>query len=62
MTRGASSQGERNGLSASWLVRPAVSVEQPIELAATSPYDAMIDHVLTCLAGHTDNLIEPARA
>ncbi|HSS55713.1 MAG TPA: Gfo/Idh/MocA family oxidoreductase [Gaiellales bacterium] len=34
--------------------------EQPIELAATSPYDAMIDHVLACLAGHADNLIEPA--
>jgi predicted dehydrogenase len=36
--------------------------EQPIELAATSAYDAMIDHVLACLAGHADNLIEPASA
>ena len=36
--------------------------EQPIELTATSPYDAMIDHVLACLAGHGDNLIEPASA
>jgi predicted dehydrogenase len=36
--------------------------QQPIELADTSPYPAMIDHVLTCLTGHTDNRIDPASA
>ena len=36
--------------------------EQPIDLADTSPYQAMIDHVLACLDGHADNRIEPASA
>jgi predicted dehydrogenase len=36
--------------------------EQPIELADISPYAAMIDHVLACLAGHADNRIDPASA
>jgi predicted dehydrogenase len=36
--------------------------EQPIQLADTSPYAAMIDHVLTCLAEHGDNRIDPASA
>jgi predicted dehydrogenase len=36
--------------------------ERPIDLPATSPYTAMIDHVLACLAGRADNLIEPASA
>ena len=36
--------------------------ERPIELADTSPYAAMIDHVLACLTGQADNRIEPASA
>jgi hypothetical protein len=36
--------------------------EKPIELPAASPYEAMIDHVLACLAGRADNQIEPASA
>lgn len=28
----------------------------------TGPYEAMIDHVLACLAGHADNCLEPASA
>jgi hypothetical protein len=36
--------------------------ERPIGLPATSPWEAMIDHVLACLTGHADNLIEPASA
>lgn len=34
--------------------------ENPIDLSAASSYEAMIDHVLACLAGYADNLIEPA--
>lgn len=33
-----------------------------IDLPSTSPYTAMIDHVLACLDGRADNLIEPASA
>jgi hypothetical protein len=36
--------------------------ENPIDLTAPSGYAAMIDHVLACLSGRTDNLIEPASA
>jgi hypothetical protein len=36
--------------------------ERPIELPTASPYAAMIDHVLACLNGHAENLIEPASA
>lgn len=36
--------------------------ERMIELPAVSPYAAMIDHVLACLAGAVDNRIEPASA
>ena len=36
--------------------------ERPLELSSTSPYDAMIDHVLACLTGEAENLIEPASA
>jgi UDP-N-acetylglucosamine 3-dehydrogenase len=37
--------------------------ENPIDLpAASSPYATMIDHVLACLAGQAENLIEPASA
>ena len=35
---------------------------EPIDLPAASPYEAMIDHVLACLAGRADNQIEPASA
>jgi UDP-N-acetylglucosamine 3-dehydrogenase len=36
--------------------------QHPIDLPSTSPYEAMIDHVLACLNGQADNLIEPASA
>jgi predicted dehydrogenase len=36
--------------------------EHPIDLPGTSPYEAMIDHVLACLTGRADNIIEPASA
>lgn len=36
--------------------------ENLISLPAASPYEAMIDHVLACLAGRADNRIEPASA
>jgi predicted dehydrogenase len=36
--------------------------ERPIALPTTSPYTAMIDHVLACLTGQADNRIEPASA
>jgi predicted dehydrogenase len=36
--------------------------ERVIDLPAVSPYAAMIDHVLACLAGRADNLLEPASA
>jgi len=36
--------------------------ERAIELPATSPYAAMIGHVLACLAGQAENRIEPASA
>ena len=36
--------------------------DQSIDLPTTNPYAAMIDHMLACLHGHADNLIEPASA
>jgi predicted dehydrogenase len=36
--------------------------ENPIDLPTASSYEAMIDHVLACLTGQADNLIEPASA
>jgi len=36
--------------------------ERPLELSSTSPYDAMIDHVLACLTGEAEKLIERASA
>jgi predicted dehydrogenase len=36
--------------------------DREVELASTSIYAAMIDHVLACLTGHADNRIEPASA
>jgi predicted dehydrogenase len=36
--------------------------ERLIDLPVASPYEAMIDHVLACLAGRADNLIEPTSA
>jgi predicted dehydrogenase len=36
--------------------------ERVIDLPAASPYAEMIDHVLACLAGRADNLIDPASA
>jgi predicted dehydrogenase len=34
--------------------------ERVIDLPTASPYAAMIDHVIACLAGRADNLLEPA--
>ena len=34
--------------------------ENPIDLPTDSSYQAMIDHVLACLTGQADNLVEPA--
>ena len=48
------------GLAA--LIEHTADGENPIGLPATSPYEAMIDHVLACLAGRSENLIEPASA
>jgi predicted dehydrogenase len=36
--------------------------EQTVDLPDTSPYAAMIDHVLACLTDQADNLIDPASA
>jgi predicted dehydrogenase len=36
--------------------------EQTVDLPDTSPYAAMIDHVLVCLNGQADNFIEPTSA
>jgi len=36
--------------------------QRSLELSGTSPYEAMIDHVLACFTGNTENLIEPASA
>ena len=37
--------------------------ERPLALpTTTAPYQAMIDHVLACLTGRAENLIEPASA
>jgi predicted dehydrogenase len=36
--------------------------DHPIDLPTDSPYAAMIDHVLACLHGQADNLIEPTSA
>jgi hypothetical protein len=36
--------------------------ERSLESSSTSPNDAMIDHVLACLTGEAENLIEPASA
>jgi len=36
--------------------------QHAIDLLSTSPYEAMLDHVLSCLTGKADKLIEPASA
>jgi predicted dehydrogenase len=50
------------GQGPSTLTEHTADGDHPIELAATSPHAAMIDHVLACLAGRADNIIEPASA
>jgi predicted dehydrogenase len=50
------------GKGPSSLIAFTAEGEHPFDLASTSPYAAMIDHVLACLAGHDDNLIEPGSA
>ena len=50
------------GHGAATLTEHTTAGERAIELPDISPYGAMIDHVLACLAGHTDNLIEPGSA
>ncbi|GAA1578883.1 hypothetical protein GCM10009789_35700 [Kribbella sancticallisti] len=56
MTAGFTGQGQAS------LAEHTAQGERPIELADTSPYAAMIDHVLACLTGAADNRIEPASA
>jgi UDP-N-acetylglucosamine 3-dehydrogenase len=42
---------------------PCTGLSKAIDLpAGSSPYAAVIDHVLACLTGHVDNCIEPASA
>jgi hypothetical protein len=36
--------------------------EQNLDLPTASPYTTMIDHVLACITGTAENLIEPASA
>jgi predicted dehydrogenase len=50
------------GQGTSSLTEYTAGGEHAIDLPATSPYAAMIDHVLACLTGPTGNLIEPASA
>jgi predicted dehydrogenase len=50
------------GQGPSTLTEYTADGESPIELSAVSPYAAMIDHVLACLSGRADNLIEPTSA
>jgi len=50
------------GQGTSSLTEYTADGEHAIDLPATSPYAAMIDHVLACLTGPTGNLIEPASA
>jgi hypothetical protein len=50
------------GQGPSTLTEYTTDGERAIELPTTSPYAAMIDHVLACLNGHADNQIEPTSA
>jgi predicted dehydrogenase len=50
------------GQGPSSLIEYTTDRERPVELPDTSHYAAVIDHVLACLAGQADNLIEPASA
>ena len=50
------------GQGPSSLIEYTSDGERSIELPDTSPYAAMIDHVLACLNRQADNLIEPAGA
>jgi predicted dehydrogenase len=50
------------GLGPATLTEHTSDGEKPIDLPAASSYEAMIDHVLACLAGRADNRIEPASA
>jgi predicted dehydrogenase len=50
------------GQGPSTLTEHTAQGEHPIDLRDASPYAAMIDHVLACLTGQADNLIEPASA
>jgi hypothetical protein len=50
------------GQGAATLTEHTAAGERAIELPTTSPYAAMIDHVLACLAGHDENRLEPASA
>jgi UDP-N-acetylglucosamine 3-dehydrogenase len=51
------------GQGAAVLTEHTADGEHAIDLPDVGPpYAAMIDHVLACLTGHADNLIEPASA
>ncbi|MGH3756496.1 hypothetical protein [Actinophytocola sp.] len=56
MRAGATSQGPSS------LTEYTPDGDRLIELPAISPYTAMIAHVLACITGRADNLIEPASA
>jgi predicted dehydrogenase len=56
-------RAEFTGQGPATLTEVTADGERPIDLpAAGPPYAAVIDHVLACLTGHADNLIEPASA
>ena len=55
-------QAGYTGQGPSSLIEYTADGERPIDLPDTRPYAVMIDHVLACLAGQADNLIEPASA
>jgi predicted dehydrogenase len=50
------------GQGPSTLIEYTADEDHAVELPTTSPYATMIDHVLACLNGRADNLIEPASA
>jgi hypothetical protein len=50
------------GQSPATLTEHTADGEHPIALPTASPSEAMIHHVLACLAGRAENLIEPTGA
>jgi len=56
MRAGSTGQGQGT------LVEYTADGDRAIELPGTNPYAAMIDHVLACLSGNAENLIDPESA